>query len=178
MNEHEIERIADAMHRLRPDWPIKQLRTLLSDDRLADRPRRDVTVALAWVACESGTANPYRVLESGPWWKAAGIEGTSTQGRNLWPDDAHRCRTCSRDKAGHDRLNANTPPDEVHPWETRPGDLRLPADQAHAVVGELRDHKRAEPPPRPQPERSTAGTDRVAPVRAAIAARTETEETR
>ncbi len=52
MNDHEIERIAAAMNMLRPDWPKAQLKTLLKDERITDRPRRDVSVALAWVACE------------------------------------------------------------------------------------------------------------------------------
>lgn len=76
MNEHEIERIAAAANQLRPDWPLKQLKTLLSDERIACRPRRDVAVALMWVGCEPNSASPYRVLEAGPWWKAAGIEST------------------------------------------------------------------------------------------------------
>lgn len=94
MNEHEEERIAAALNQLRPDWPIKQLRTLLADSRIASRARRDVTVALAWVACESGSSTPYRVLESGPWWRAAGIEGTLTRRH---PTPATACRTCGRD---------------------------------------------------------------------------------
>ena len=77
MNSHEIERIACAMNRLRPDWPEAQLRTLLRE-KLNDRPRRDVCVALAWIACESNSATPYRVVESGPWWKAAAADDTST----------------------------------------------------------------------------------------------------
>ena len=93
MNEHEIERIASAMHALRPDWPAASLRTLIAK-KLGDRPRRDVTVALAWVACESGTATPARVLEAGPWWKAAGVEGTA-QTRD--PYDANRfCHVCGK----------------------------------------------------------------------------------
>lgn len=92
MNEHEIERIAAAMHHMRPDWPVASLRTLISK-RLADRPRRDVAVALAWVACESGTATPVRVLEAGPWWKAAGVEG-STHQREPY-DRGGTCSTCS-----------------------------------------------------------------------------------
>lgn len=94
--------------------------------------------------------------------------------RRDWPDDAHRCRTCSLDKAGHDRLNANTPTPEVHPWETKRGDLRLPGDQVHAVVAELRDHKASQPPPRPEVETGTEGTERVAGVRAELAARRAT----
>lgn len=96
MNTHEIERIAAAMNMLRPDWPTRQLKTLLADQRIAERPRRDVCVALAWVACESGTANPYRVLESGPWWRAAAVEGVA-KSLNKIPAD-RRCSTCSLDQ--------------------------------------------------------------------------------
>ena len=97
MNTHEIERIAAAMNHLRPDWPIRQLKTLLTDARITDRPRRDVTVALAWVACESGTANPYRVLEAGPWWRAAAVDGAA-KSPNKVPAD-RRCSTCSLDQS-------------------------------------------------------------------------------
>jgi hypothetical protein len=91
MNEHEMDRIADAMHRLRPDWPVKSIRALLAKPELASRARRDVTVALAWVACESDSHTPARVLENGPWWRAAGVEGSVTK-RHPRPEDA--CRTC------------------------------------------------------------------------------------
>lgn len=70
MNQHEAQRIAAAMHQLRPDWPAKQILTLLAHLNLADRPRRDIAVALTWVACDSQTLTPYRVMESGPWWGA------------------------------------------------------------------------------------------------------------
>jgi hypothetical protein len=92
MNEHEIERIAAAMHQLRPDWPAASLRTLIAKS-LMDRPRRDVAVALAWVACESGTATPARVLETGPWWKAAGVEGTTSPRQPF--DPGENCAVCS-----------------------------------------------------------------------------------
>ena len=97
MNDHEAERIAAAMNHLRPDWPVRQLRTLLASPSLADRPRRDVTVALAWVACESATANPYRVLEAGPWWKAAAVDGAA-KSPNKVPAE-QRCSTCALDQA-------------------------------------------------------------------------------
>lgn len=77
MNEHEIDRIASAFHVLRPDWPHASLRTFIAKN-LADRPRRDVAVALAWISCESNTATPARVLENGPWWKAANAESSGT----------------------------------------------------------------------------------------------------
>ncbi len=74
MNDNEAARIADMAHALRPDWPVASLRTLLARHELASKSRRDVAVALAWVACESETTTPARVIESGPWWRAANVE--------------------------------------------------------------------------------------------------------
>jgi len=92
MNEHEATRIAAAIHELRPDWPASSLKTLILK-HLANKPRRDVTVALGWVACEANTATPARVLEAGPWWRAAGIEGTAAQ-RDVYDATTH-CDVCS-----------------------------------------------------------------------------------
>lgn len=97
MNQHERERIAAAMHHLRPDWPLRQLLTLLATPQLTDRPRRDVVVALAWVACESNTASPYRVLESGPWWRAAAIDEPGSRQREPGP----WCSVCGQPMSNH-----------------------------------------------------------------------------
>lgn len=94
MNELEIARIADAMSRLRSDWPAKQLVTLLHHDSLVGRPRRDVLVALVWVASEAGTASPYRVLEAGPWWRAAAVDDTPAPRRETY-DPGENCSVCS-----------------------------------------------------------------------------------
>lgn len=74
MNDNEIDRIAAMAHALRPDWPLASLRTLLAGDQLRNKSRRDMAVALAWVACENDTKTPKRVVESGPWWHAANVE--------------------------------------------------------------------------------------------------------
>lgn len=95
IDDHDIERIAAAMNQLRPDWPVNSLRTFIAKN-LATRARRDVAVALAWVACESNTASPARVLENGPWWKAAGVTGELTP-RHVRREDA--CGTCGREYA-------------------------------------------------------------------------------
>ena len=97
MNDHEADRIAAATNQMRPDWPAASIRTLIRKN-LQDRPRRDVAVALAWVACEANTATPARVLEQGPWWRAAAIDGATT-GRALtvsWSDGDPRevCGIC------------------------------------------------------------------------------------
>jgi hypothetical protein len=78
MNENEADRIAAAAHALRPDWPLASLRTLLARPEVVNRSRRDVAVALAWVACESATKTPARVLEAGPWWIATNADGQRT----------------------------------------------------------------------------------------------------
>ena len=132
MNDHEIERIADAMHHLRPDWPTKQLRTLLGSPGLVTRPRRDVTVALAWVACESGTANPYRVLEAGPWWRAAAVDELATAGPDKTTPD-QRCGICGKRR---DRCeNAPRFGDDDHRFEP---DFK---QRTGSAVDELRDIK-------------------------------------
>lgn len=89
----EQERVAAAMNLLRPDWPVKQLRTLLADDRICHRPLRDTIIALAWVASEPRSASPYRVLEHGPWWRAVLAE-ESVHFQAL--DRADRCQICGR----------------------------------------------------------------------------------
>lgn len=112
MNEHAIQRIAAAMNQARPDWPLQQLKTLLGDARMVDRPRRDVFVALAWVASEPSTSNPYRVLEAGPWWKAAGIEGSAARREVLNP--AERCGICAKPES---RCRISRVADDDHEFE-------------------------------------------------------------
>ena len=77
MNDTEIQRIAAAMNAARPDWPASSVATLIRT-KLANRPRRDVFVALAWVASEADSKTPARVLESGPWWRAAAAEESAS----------------------------------------------------------------------------------------------------
>jgi hypothetical protein len=150
MNDHEAERIADALTHLRPDWPVKQLRTLLADPRIAGRPRRDVVVALAWVASEPGTASPYRVLEAGPWWRAATVLGDSVTVEHLAPGES--CRACGKPQQ---RCQAN--PYAEHDFEP---DFRRPRDVDIApVVAELKGLAR--PSPRPEATEHARGVEGV-----------------
>lgn len=93
MNDHEAQRLAAMAHALRPDWPTTSLLTLIRKN-LIDRPRRDVAVALTWVACETTTHTPARVLETGPWWQAAAVEGATHVGRREY-NESDTCSTCS-----------------------------------------------------------------------------------
>lgn len=124
MNDHEAQRIAASMHQLRPDWPASSLLTLIRKS-LMDRPRRDVTVALAWVACEANSHTPARVLETGPWWRAAGIEGGTTKREQVDPD--HRCTVCSQ----HEE-NALHPSD--HPYSAPHGKADPESVAAHVAA--------------------------------------------
>lgn len=99
MNENEIERIAHAANALRPDWPVSSIRTLLSKPELAHKTRRDVAVALTWVACESASKTPARVLEAGPWWQAVNAEGGQTAMRHPTREEA--CATCGHRYRDH-----------------------------------------------------------------------------
>ena len=93
MNEYEAERIAQAINVLRPDWPVRSLITLMGREQLRHRPRRDVLVAFAWVAAETNTSNPGRVLEAGPWWKAVAVNGsTGGHPHPLRVNDPDECR--------------------------------------------------------------------------------------
>lgn len=102
MNENEIDRIAAMANALRPDWPVASLRSLLARPDLAARTRRDVAVALAWVACESTTKTPARVLEAGPWWLATNADG-QRGGKSSYdqpcPFHADQIQPCPRCKA-------------------------------------------------------------------------------
>lgn len=117
MNENDISRIAAAISDLRPDWPAASLRTLLKSPELKNRPRRDVAVALAWVACESETQTPKRVLESGPWWRAASVEIPTSAARPPKADEAcpihggHRgnCPGCAADRLTGDAATRPAP---------------------------------------------------------------------
>ncbi len=135
MTPTEIDRLADGFHHLRPDWPTQQLRTLLNTPALRDRPRRDVLVALAWVAAESGTASPYRVLEAGPWWRAAGVDGTKSSNRDN-PGPGERCSVCSLSQARCRQLWAD---DHDFLAAAHAARRALTPDQAKAVTDELRD---------------------------------------
>lgn len=101
----EIDRIAHAINALRPDWPVASLRTLIERPDLRNKSRCSVVVALAWVAADSASASPGRVIEAGPWWRAAAVEDKHDAGRfpprrdqscpqhpGEWPET---CRCCA-----------------------------------------------------------------------------------
>lgn len=147
MNEHEAGRIAAAMNQARPDWPLRQLATLLKDERIANRPRRDVFVALAWVASEPNSASPYRVLEAGPWWRAAGVEG-SANGRKTGPICVHCGEMqgqCEVRWVGDHKF------EEPNAWMRRritdPEQIAKAQEYARQAIGDAKEARQPEPKP-------------------------------
>ena len=97
MNDNELRRLAHAMNDLRPDWPIASLTTFLQRT-MQNRTYRDAAVAFAWIATDTkpdgthASETPKRVLEAGPWWRAATIENPEAQR----PDRPRRETQCTR----------------------------------------------------------------------------------
>jgi len=102
----ERQRLAAMANALRPDWNIRSLYTLLTDDEtLARRAYRDVATALAWVGTDPDTRTPARLAEPGPWW---GTAATSVnRPANAPGDKAARCKTCG---LVHTALSPCSPP--------------------------------------------------------------------
>lgn len=96
-------------------------------------------------------------------WKERGTDRPAS--RREWPDDAHRCRTCSMPPVDCRRIWADD-----HPFE--PADQE-PAADVPRIIEALRGAKADTPPTQPKPETTTDGTERVAPVRAALAEKRE-----
>ena len=102
MTESEIERLAGAVSMLRPDWPAGSVkRFIMLRPELANRPLRDLALALAWVALDPTSTTPARVLEAGPWWQLLRPDHAATAPTITAPDcpdhpghPAWNCRTC------------------------------------------------------------------------------------
>ena len=150
MDEHEIGRIAAAMNQLRPDWPVKSLRTMLNNPLLKDRPRRDVCVALAWIACEPNTATPGRVLEAGPWWRAAAVEATGKPRDDL--PTYLRCAVCYQPRGRCEAVRFAGDDHEFRPATT---DLKRAPGAIHAIVEEAKGRLEPMHEPPPPPDRTT-----------------------
>ncbi len=122
MDEWEAERIAAAINALRPDWPRKSIQTLILT-KLGHHTRRDICVALAWVACEPNTSTPARVIEAGPWWKAALAESGESRGwrppkrdqecRDHAGEHVDSCRMCAADRLAGDGKPSRRPAERI-----------------------------------------------------------------
>lgn len=115
MKQTEVERLAAAVHQLRPDWRQNSLATFIGRN-LGERAHLDVALAMVWVALDPDTETPARVLGSGPWWKVARPQQEATRVPPSLRSEAI-CQGCNRDRSGHDAVNA-LDPSSAHEWLT------------------------------------------------------------
>ena len=66
----QIQRIAGAMHAIRPDWRASSLATFLAKHH-ADRAYQDLLIAGIVVALDTKTRTPELLNRHGRWWTAA-----------------------------------------------------------------------------------------------------------
>ena len=79
MTRIEIERLANAINILRPDWPAEHLIAFLTK-HASTRPLWDAARVLVWIATEPGQidgqhvhTDPVDFTKPGPWWDAITI---------------------------------------------------------------------------------------------------------
>lgn len=98
-DDDKLERIAAAMHAMRPDWPTKSLVTFLRKHH-ADRATADLAVAAIAVAVDERTTTPNLLNQHGPWWVAA-YQASRATTPTVGPGSEPRCT-----KPGHEHLAA------------------------------------------------------------------------
>lgn len=147
LTRNDIERLAQAAHAHRPNWPIRSLCTWLQADH-AHRPLRDVAVALAWIATDPATKTPKRMNEAGPWWTAVGAAGTDGQEPLRFercPLDGHtsyradNCGACKADRVAIEgepthqgRRTPRVPPERIAEILATATPAPEPHDDAHS----------------------------------------------
>jgi hypothetical protein len=85
----EIQRVAAAMHVLRPSWRTDSLVTYLSKHH-ADRPYADLAIAAVVVCLDERTNTPVLLSQQGPWWQAAYVGGQKPT-PSIGPGSEPRC---------------------------------------------------------------------------------------
>lgn len=92
MTTHEErQRVAAMGNALRPDWNIRSLYTLLTDEEvLVKRAYRELVKAAADCWTDPATKTPKRLIEPGPWWTAPTAGKSPRQTVNV----TGRCDRC------------------------------------------------------------------------------------
>jgi hypothetical protein len=115
MNRTEMQRIAAAVNRLRPDWRADSLETFIATN-YSGHPYRDVAIAMTVIATDETTRTPQLVKQQGPWWTAVQValrlpdpDGVTPAGRCPYhPGQPKQCPDC----AEHQRT-VITDPDHI-----------------------------------------------------------------
>lgn len=130
LTREEAERLAQAIHALRADWPTASLLTFLGKRK--ERPLLDLTIELAWVAQLPDTKSPARIDEDGPWKGATRtVVGAFAVQQHI--DFGTACVVCLQPEFDHPL------PFDEHPWTP-------PAEQPPAPApSELRELLKTRP---------------------------------
>lgn len=94
LTQADAERIAHATHSMRPTWDVPQIMAVLADERIrVQRHPQDAAAALAWLAMDSDTREPTRLLSGGAWWGTATAAGqrAGVRIREVKDDDCDLC---------------------------------------------------------------------------------------
>ena len=139
LTRQEGERLAQAVHALRPEWPVGSLLTFIGKRHA--RPLLDLTIELVWVAQLPETKSPARIDQDGPWKKATAAGSSVVKARTITDDD---CAVCYLPRRA---------PHDGHEWEpqhARTTGERMPDDIKAAIAATPKPTHEA-PAPRAEP---------------------------
>lgn len=125
--QDEIQRVAAAMHAVRPDWNPRSIATYLERNH-ASRAYRDLLIAGVCVAADTRTQTPKLLEQHGAWWVAAqAASGERAEplrfprcpepGHTSYP--AHNCGACRAEQLGVERTNQEPRTPTVPPERVR-----------------------------------------------------------
>lgn len=106
--KQEAETVATAINVLRPDWPTKQIVTIIGRDH-QHRPTLDIAAALLWLALDPDTETPGRLNESGPWWKGFQPQGHGRGQQGVGEDHQSPRKNETCQQPGHTGWAGNCP---------------------------------------------------------------------
>ena len=110
MLSEEIDRLAQSVNALRPDWGAHDLKTFIAN-QLPDRSYTEAAKAFATIATDPTTRSPARILQPGPWWGDKPTTGGGTGGYGP------TCR-CGKTRARHNEAESKVAPELRHEFET------------------------------------------------------------
>ena len=110
MLSEEIDRLAQSVNALRPDWGAHDLKTFIAN-QLPNRGYLEAAKAFAEIATDPTTRSPARILQPGPWWGDKPTAGGGTGGYGP------TCR-CGKTRARHNEAESKVAPELRHEFET------------------------------------------------------------
>lgn len=120
----EAERLAQAVHALRPSWPVASLMTFLQKRK--DRAYLDLALELTFVALDPDTKSPARIDVDGPWKR---LQHGSSEGPRYKQTAPGYCIVCGQGWALHSDPGEGSH-DFENPLNEREGSKPTPEQRA------------------------------------------------